>query len=154
MPIVVRRRPMTATTPPTTPLSAPPALPKPATRGSRLSDAVRALAPTIEKLKQEGHYGNAEIAKRLNELGFKAPSGGPFTRETTRRLQRHIKELGLGSGPRSVSLALTSRHVKKRENKMRRLLNEVDQLVAQQKRDNPDWKESRPWLGWWKRSDH
>ncbi len=146
MPVIVRR-PLTAPAPTTAPT--PPTPTKARIRRRRLNGAATDLAPIIAEIKQEGHHSNAEIAKRLNELKLKAPSGGPFTLETTRRLQLRIKALGLGGGPRSVSDALKERHRMRREKEnveLERILKEVNELKAQQRRENPDWQTTRPWL--------
>jgi hypothetical protein len=167
VPIIIRRpkcasaTPPSATPPPATPPSATPPsaitstglTPKRTklrpTRRLRREDAARALAPVIKEIREAGHDSNAEIAKCLNERGLRAPSGGPFSPETTRKIQLDIKRFGLGDGPRSISKALTERHRKRRERQaieLERALKEADELKAQKRREHPDWPITRPWL--------
>ncbi len=129
---------------PTSP-PAPPAKP----RSQRFDDAVRKLAPVIAEIRKAGYHSIWEIAVCLEIKGLHAPSGGCFTYETTRRILRRIKQLGLGDGPRSVSQALAARHRKTRERQdmeLERACREVNELKAQQRRENPDWPTTRPWL--------
>jgi hypothetical protein len=96
-------------------------------RSRRRDDVIRDLAPIIAEIRKAGHHGNAEIAKRLNEKGLRAPSGGPFSPETTRRIQKEIKRRGLGPGPRTVSAALSARADKDRERRLRKFAEDVAQ---------------------------
>src|SRR5690349_13573976 len=106
MPIIIKRPPRM---PPSTPTATTPRL-----RRRRSDEAARALAPVIAEIRKAGHHGVAEIAKCLNERGFRAAGGALYSYETTRRRMNDIKRLGLGEGPRTVSEALSARHEKKR----------------------------------------
>jgi hypothetical protein len=124
MPIIIAR--------PRTP--SPPPIP-PRLRNRRFDDAVTALAPVIAEIREAGYHSIGDIAVCLEKKGLIAPSGGCFTYETTRRILKRIKELGLGDGPRSVSEALKARHAKERARQARVLA----ELEAQRKREHPDW---------------
>jgi hypothetical protein len=104
-------------------------------RSRRRDDVIRDLAPIIAEIRKAGHHGNAEIANHLNEMGLRAPSGGPFSAETTRRIQQEIKRRGLGEGPRTVSAALSARA----EKEIARRYAELEKLAARRKREHPDW---------------
>jgi hypothetical protein len=119
------------------------------TRRQRREDTAKELAHVIKEVREAGHHSNAEIAKCLNERGLRAPSGGLFSPETTRRILNDIKRLGLGHGPRTVSQALTDRHRERREREkveLDRVMKEVEELKAQRRREHPDWPQTRPWL--------
>ena len=171
MSVIIRRpkgaliTPTSTTSPSTTPAStAPPSTTRPSattsglppkrtkllpTRRQRREDAARALAPIVKEIREAGHHSNAEIAKCLNERGLRAPSGGRFSPETTRRILNDIKRLGLGHGPRTVSQALTDRHCERREREkaeLDRVIKEAEELKAQRRREHPDWPQTRPWL--------
>lgn len=92
------------------------------------------LAPIIAGIRKAGHHANGEIAKCLNEKGLRAPSGGPFSRETVRRIQRDIKQLGLGESSRTVSAALSARAERKREEQAQALA----ELVVRRKWKHPE----------------
>jgi hypothetical protein len=94
-------------------------------RSRRRDEIIRDLAPIFAEIRKAGHHGNAEIAKRLNEKGLRAPSGGPFSPETTRRIQMEIKRRGLGEGSRTVSAALSARADKDRERRLRKFAEDV-----------------------------
>jgi hypothetical protein len=172
VPIIIRRpncrsatpasaTPASATPPSATPPSATPPLPTTSTglasKGTRLcptrrqrrEDTTKELAHVIKQAREAGHRSNAEIAKWLNEKGFRAPRGGRFSPEATRRILNDIKRLGLGDGPRTVSQALTDRHRKTRKRlatEFVKALKEVNELKAQKRREHPDWPTTRPWL--------
>jgi len=93
-------------------------LPNPTPQGRRLDDTVKALAPFITKIRNAGHHGVAEIAMCLNDRGMLAPSGGPFTYETTRRILKRLKLLGLGDGPRTKSAAMVARAERQGEKRL------------------------------------
>jgi hypothetical protein len=137
MSIIVKRRPAAFTA---TPAFVPPtsvALLSPAnplgsslstTRHSRhrqLDDAAHALASIIVEIRKAGHEGIAEIAMCLNAKGLVAPSGGPFTYETTRRILKRIKLLGLGDGPQTKSAAMLIRADKDRERRLRKFAEDL-----------------------------
>jgi hypothetical protein len=111
MPIIVKRRPRVSSP---TPPCATTVSPAPQSRRRRLDDHARDLAPKIAQIRKAGFHSNAEIAERLNDEGLNAPSGGRFARETVRRIQKKIEQLGLGDGSRTRSAALKARHDKKR----------------------------------------
>jgi hypothetical protein len=127
MPIVIKRPPRMASPTPTTP--------RPSRR--RSDEAARTLAPVIAEIRKAGHHGVAEIAKCLNERGFRAAGGALYSYETTRRRMNDIKRLGLGEGPRTVSEALSARHKRERT----RAIVELAELHERRKREHPDWDE-------------
>src|SRR5690348_17033976 len=128
MPIVVKRPPRVGPPP------APPSPPAPLRhRGSEC--VARQLAPIIAEIRDAGYQGIAEIATCLNERGVRAPSGGRFSYETTRRILKEVERLGLGAGPRTASAALSARHEKKRA----REAAVVAELQARRERQHPDW---------------
>jgi hypothetical protein len=139
VPIILRR----PQAPSITPLSnrAIAATPVPArsaprhTRRQRREDAARTLAPVIAEIRRAGHHGNAEIAKHLNERGLRAPSGGRFSPETTRKIQQDIKKMGLGDGSRTVSEALSARHKRERA----RMIAKLAEIREMRTREHPDW---------------
>jgi hypothetical protein len=135
MPVIIHRAP----TPP----------PRANPRRQRFDDAVRELAPIIAEIRKAGYQGIGDILVCLEDKGLPAPSGGCFTYETTRRILKRIKKLGLGDGPRSNSEALAARHRKTRalqDMELERACREVNELRAQQRRESPDWPTTRPWL--------
>jgi hypothetical protein len=83
-------------------------------RRGHLPEAARILAPVVAQIREAGHHSIWEIAYCLTAKGWLAPSGGPFTDETTRQLRKEIEAQGLGKGPRSRSEALAARHAEKR----------------------------------------
>jgi len=116
MPVVIHRPPL------------PPQLQTPPNHNSKhwqLDDAAHALAPIIVEIRKAGHHGIAEIAMCLNAKGLVAPSGGPFTYETTRRILKRIKLLGLGDGPRTKSAAMLVRAEKDRERRLREFAEDL-----------------------------
>lgn len=137
MSIIVKRRPaaiaptpasgtQTAATPISTATSLATSLStSPYQRSRRRDDVIRDLAAIFAEIRKAGHHGNAEIAKCLNEKGLRAPSGGPFSPETTRRIQKEIKRRGLGEGPRTVSAALSARAEKDRESRLRKFAEDL-----------------------------
>jgi hypothetical protein len=128
MPIIVKRPPG---------VGPPPAAPSPpgSLRRGRSECVARQLAPIIAEIRDAGHHGIAEIAKCLNERGVRAPSGGPFAYETTRRILKEVERLGLGAGPRTASAALSARHERKRA----RQAAVLAQLQARRERQHPNW---------------
>jgi hypothetical protein len=127
MPIVIKRRPKM---PPPTPTST-----TPRTRLRRSDKAARALAPIVAEIRKAGHHGVAEIAKCLNERGLRAPSGAPYSYETTRKRLKAIQRLGLGEGPRTASQALSARHDKQRAAEAIKWA----EIRARREREHPDW---------------
>lgn len=137
MSIIVKRRPAAFTATPAfvTPTSVAPLSPAnplgtslSTTRHSRhrqLDDAANALASIIADIRMGGHHGIAEIAMCLNGKGLIAPSGGPFTYETTRRILKRIKLLGLGDGPRTKSAAMVALAEKDRERRLRKFAEDL-----------------------------
>jgi hypothetical protein len=150
MPVVIRLRSTTLkSTSPTLPSAAPaPTISPP--RGRRRNDAhVRAMAPIFAEIRKEGDHSIAGITRRLNERGLRAPSGGPFSRETTRRILKDINRLGLGDGPNTGSQALRERHRRRREKEaaeFEKALKELNELKAQMRLEHPDWRTTMPWL--------
>jgi hypothetical protein len=74
-------------------------------RGRHFDLAVACLAPAINELWSAGVRNIRQMANCLNERGVLAPSGGPFSYATTRRVLRRLKELHLGPGPRTLGQA-------------------------------------------------
>jgi hypothetical protein len=151
MPVVIRRRStiFTSASPPP-PSSVTPAPTKSPPLGrQRNDDDARALAPIFAEIRKEGHHSIAGITQRLNERGLRAPSGGPFSDETTRRILKDINRLGLGGGPRTGSQALRERHRRRREKEaaeFKKALKELNEMKAQKRLEHPDWRTTRPWL--------
>jgi hypothetical protein len=127
MPIVIKRRPKM---PPPTPTST-----TPRTRLRRSDEAARALAPVVAEIRKAGYHGVAEIAKCLNERGLRAPSGEPYSYETTRKRLKAIERLGLGEGPRTASQALSARHDKQRAAEAIKWA----EIRDRREREHPDW---------------
>jgi hypothetical protein len=125
MPIVIKRPPRMASPTPTTP--------RPSRR--RSDEAARTLAPVIAEIRKAGHYGVAEIAKCLNERGLRAPSGEPYSYETTRKRLKAIERLGLGEAPRTASQALSARHDKQRAAEAIKWA----EIRERREREHPDW---------------
>ena len=107
----------------------------PRPRRRRSDEAARALAPAIAEIRKAGHHGVAEIAKCLNERGLRAPSGAPYSYETTRKRMKAIERLGLGERPRTVSEALSARHDKQRAAEAIKWA----EIRARREREHPDW---------------
>jgi hypothetical protein len=83
-----------------------------APRGNRARHfdlAVVTLAPTIQRFQSEGVRDIRQLAERLNDEGELAPSGRQFSYGTMRRILRRLRELHLGLGPRTLTLAATQR---------------------------------------------
>lgn len=78
-------------------------------RGGHYDEKAKLLAPRIRELQSEGVWDPAKIAQRLNEASHVAPSGGPFSKTTTRRLLLRLRKLWLADGPRSLSTAAAQR---------------------------------------------
>ena len=78
-------------------------------RGRHFGRAVTSLTPAIRELWSAGVCDIRQLAKCLNDRGLQAPSGRPFTQSTTRRVLRRLKQLHLGSGPRTLSQAASQR---------------------------------------------
>ena len=87
------------------------AKPKPHHREEQYNALARELAFAVAQVRASGVHGIREIAKCLNEMGLKAPSGEPFEYSTTRYLLRRLAKLGLGDPPRSRSTAASNRLV-------------------------------------------
>jgi hypothetical protein len=78
-------------------------------RGRHFDKAVEAMAPTINGLKSSGIHNIRQLMRCLNKKGLLAPTGGPFTYGTTHRVLKRLRELHLGSGPRTRSQAASQR---------------------------------------------
>lgn len=78
-------------------------------RGRHFDLAVASLAPVISELRSAGICNIRQLASCLNDRGLLAPSGGPFSYATTRRVLRRLGELHLGPGPRTLGQAATQR---------------------------------------------
>jgi hypothetical protein len=81
-------------------------------RGNRARQfdlAVQALAPTIQRLQSAGIRDIRQLVERLKDEGELAPSGRPLSYGTMRRILRRLRELHLGLGPRTLTLAATQR---------------------------------------------
>ena len=72
-------------------------------RGRGFDAAILKLAPNIAELQSVECPAIHELAERLNELGLNAPSGNPFSYGTMRRVLIRLAQLGLCSGPVTVS---------------------------------------------------
>jgi len=81
-------------------------------RGGYFDKQVMALAPEINALQSAGICDVRKLAERLNAAGLRAPSGRPFAYSTMRRVLWRKKELQLGEGPRTVSIAASFRAVR------------------------------------------
>ncbi len=131
MPIIVRRR----QNPSTLSFRAPLTATATTSRRRRSEETARRLAPVITEIRKAGHHGNAEIAKCLNNQGLLAPSGGPFSRETVRRIQLDMKQYGFGEQPRTRSAALRARHHNWRVLEAKKFA----ELRERRKREHPEW---------------
>jgi len=127
MPVIIRRP---SPPPPTTPRHQTQTPHNPNPQRRRLDDIVKALAPIIVEIRKAGHHGITEIAMCLNDKGLLAPSGGPFTYETTRRILKHIKLLGLGGGPRTKSAAMVARAEQESARRWRKFAEDVARRSA------------------------
>ena len=78
-------------------------------RGRHFDLAVKALAPVINELRSAGIYNVRQLTSALNDRGLEAPSGGPFSYTTTRRVLRRLEQLHLGPGPRTLGQAARQR---------------------------------------------
>jgi hypothetical protein len=78
-------------------------------RGRHFDLAVTSLAPAINELRASGIRNIRQLANGLNDKGLVAPSGGPFTYATTRRVLGRLKALDLGAGPRTLAQAARQR---------------------------------------------
>jgi hypothetical protein len=78
-------------------------------RGGHFDRLVTALAPLIRRYQSSGIHDIRKLAACLNAAGIPAPSGGPFTYATMRRVLVRMRELNLGSGPRTLSAAASQR---------------------------------------------
>jgi hypothetical protein len=72
-------------------------------RGRAFDNAIRELVPTIEKLQAGECPPIHELAKNLNSSGLVAPSGGPFSYGTTRRILVRLAQMGLCLAPMTLS---------------------------------------------------
>ena len=70
-------------------------------RGRGFDTAIMGLAPTIARFQAAGCLGIHQLAEQLNQSGSAAPSGGPFSYTTTRRVVHRLAQLGLARGPLS-----------------------------------------------------
>jgi hypothetical protein len=71
--------------------------------GGVFDDAIKKLAPTVSHLQAGECPAIHELADYLNSLGLVAPSGGPFTYTTTRRVLIRLAEMGLCLAPMTLS---------------------------------------------------
>lgn len=78
-------------------------------RGRHFDLAVAGLAPAINELWSAGIYDIRQLAICLNDRRHQAPSGGPFSYATTRRVLKRMEALHLGPGPRTVGQAARQR---------------------------------------------
>jgi hypothetical protein len=78
-------------------------LPTRTARGRVFDDAIKKLAPTVSHLQAGECPAIHELAEYLNSLGLVAPSGGPFTYTTTRRVLIRLAEMGLCLAPMTLS---------------------------------------------------
>jgi hypothetical protein len=72
-------------------------------RGGRFDAAVRELAPFIVELQSAGYRDIRKLAKQLDAVGLRAPSGEPFSYGTLWRILNRMAKLGLGLGPRTMT---------------------------------------------------
>ena len=72
-------------------------------RGRGFDAAIMGLAPIIARFQAAGCLGIHKLAEQLNQSGIAAPSGGPFSYTTTRRVIRRLGQLGLAQGPLSFT---------------------------------------------------
>lgn len=78
-------------------------------RKKQFDQAVRTLAPKINEYRSAGPHDIRKLAQYLNDAGIPAPSGGPYTYGTLRRVLLRIAELQLGPVPRTLATAATQR---------------------------------------------
>ena len=121
------------------------------TRRQRREKTARELVHLIKEAREASHQSNAEIAKCLNEKGFRARlRGGRLSPEATRRILNDIKRLGLGGWTENCLTGIDGATSFKRVNgkpwNSKKLLKEVNELKAQKRREYPDWPITRPWL--------
>ena len=63
----------------------------------------------LSELRLAGICNIRQLASCLNDRSLQAPSGGPFSYATTRRVLRRLRELHLGPGPRTLGQAARQR---------------------------------------------
>jgi hypothetical protein len=78
-------------------------------RGRHFDAMIATLAPAINGLRSAGIHDIRKLAASLNDAGIPAPSGRPFTYSTLRRVLVRMRQLHLGSGPRTLAAAATQR---------------------------------------------
>jgi hypothetical protein len=92
-------------------------------RGRHFDAAIATLAPAINGFRSAGIHDIRKLAIRLNDADIPAPSGGPFTYGTLHRVLVRMRQLRLGSGPRTLAAAATqrpARHYERRRSTHRR----------------------------------
>lgn len=72
-------------------------------RGRGFDAAILKLALNIAELQSVECLAIHELAERLNERGLNAPSANPFSYGTMRRVLIRLAQLGLCSGPATLS---------------------------------------------------
>jgi len=72
-------------------------------RGRAFDAAILKLGPTIAELQSVECPAIHEHAEQLNNFGFTAPSGNPFSYGTMRRVLIRLAQLGLCVGPMTLS---------------------------------------------------
>lgn len=92
-------------------------------RGQAFDAAILKLGPTIAELQAVECPAIHEHAEQLNKLGFYAPSGNPFSYGTMRRVLIRLAQLGLCSGPVTLSAS--------RERRERRIARYRDARLAE-----------------------
>ena len=85
--------------------------PKPHHREEQYNTLARELASAVAQARASGVNDIRELAKCLNAMGLKAPSGRPFEYSTMRTLMLRLCKLRLGDPPRSRSTAASNRLV-------------------------------------------
>jgi hypothetical protein len=78
-------------------------------RRRQFDEAIGAVAPKINGYRSAGTHDIRNLAQCLNDAGIPAPSGGPFTYGTMRRVLLRMAELQLGPGPRTLARAAAQR---------------------------------------------
>src|SRR5262249_38051758 len=78
-------------------------------RGRHFDSAVASVAPGLNQLRSAGVCNIRHLANCLNDNRVLAPSGGPFSYATTRRVLRRLEALHLGSGPGTLGQAASQR---------------------------------------------
>lgn len=86
-------------------------------RTANFNEAVKSLAPAINKLRAEKIDDIRTLAKCLNDAGVPAPNGGPFTYGTMRRVLVRLGKLHLGSPPRTLPTAAAARPSRRYKNR-------------------------------------